>query len=169
MARMKKVFLYIMILVGFFIYTTVMSKWTAKSLVEEIKDIEILTESPIITVDNCEAGKYSGNVNGTVRNNTGKHIEKALLKIDLYDNTNRYIGTKYEELKYFNVNELLKFDTTFKFEDVKALKLSVVYDETQVEQISNQKSDWPFGDIMTQKNLGIALPVVAGMLLFIIF
>lgn len=168
MERMKIVFLYIMILIGFFIYSTVMSNWTVKSLTEEITNIEVLTESPIIAVDNCEAGKFRGNINGTIRNNTGKHIEKIFLKIDLYDYKDTYIGTQYEEIKYFNVNELFKFDTTFKFEDVKAVKLSVVHEEEQIKEISNQSSEWSFGDVMTEENLGIALPVVGGMLLFII-
>ena len=129
MARMKRFLLYLILFIGFFIYTTIASNLIVKDLNEPITNIEILTESPIITVDNCEAGKFRGNINGTVRNNTGKHIEKAFLKLDLYDDSDRNIGTKYEELKYFNVNELLKFDATFKFEDVKAVKLSIVYEE----------------------------------------
>lgn len=148
MARMKTFLLYLILFVSFFIFSSIISNWAVKGLNETITDIEILTKTPIITVDNCEAGKYSGNISGTVRNDTGKHIEKAFLKIDLYNQSNRYIGTKYEELRYFNVNELLKFNTKFKFEDVKAIKLSVVYEENQVEQISNKNSNWSFGNIM---------------------
>lgn len=169
MARMKRFLLYLILFVSFFIFTTIISSWTVKSLKETIADIEILTESPIISVDNCETGKYSGKINGTVRNNTDKHIEKAFLKIDFYDKSERYIGTKYEELKYFNVNEILKFDTNFKFEDVNALKLSVVYEEAQVEQISNKNSNWSFEEIFTKENLDLALPIVGGMTLFVIF
>ena len=168
MARMKRFLLYLIIFVALYIYTTAISNWGAKTLTGPIEDIEILTEYPIITVDNCVAGKYSGNISGTVRNNTGKHIEKAYLKLDFYNNQQKYIGSKYEELKYFNVNELLKFDTTFKGKDVKALKLSVVYERTQVEQISEQSVDWSFGNIMTKENLNIALPIVSGMLLYYI-
>lgn len=148
MARMKTFLLYLILFVSFFIFSSVISNWAVKGLNEKITDIEILTKTPIIAVDNCETGKYSGNISGTVRNDTGKHIEKAFLKIDLYNQSNRYIGTKYEELRYFNVNELLKFSTKFRFEDVEAIKLSVVYDERQVEQISNQNSNWSFGNIM---------------------
>lgn len=169
MARLKKNMLYLTLFVGFFIYTTIMSNWIVKDLNQKITDIQVLDKSPIITVDNCEAGKYSGKINGTVRNNTGKHIEKALLKIDLYDSDNRYIGTKYDELKYFNVNELLKFDTTFKFEDVKAVKLSVVYDEISVQKVSNKNSENYFDSIMTKENIEIAIPIVAGLTLFVIF
>ncbi|MBQ6991895.1 MAG: hypothetical protein IJN50_03140 [Clostridia bacterium] len=128
MARMKTFLLYLILFVSFFIFSSVISNWAVKGLKEKITDIEILTKTPIIAVDNCETGKYSGNISGTVRNDTGKHIEKAFLKIDLYNQSNRYIGTKYEELRYFNVNELLKFNAKFRFEDVKAIKLSVVYE-----------------------------------------
>ena len=41
--------------------------------------------------------------------------------------------------------------------------------ENQVEQISNQNYTWSFGGIVTEENLGIALPVVAGMMLFVMF
>ncbi len=168
MARMMRFLLYLIIFFAFFIYVTVISNVGVKGLVEDIQNIELLTESPIITVDKCEAGKYSGHIEGTIRNDTGKHIEKIYLQIDMYDNKQRYVGTKYEELKYFNVNEIVKFDTTFKAEDVKSLKLNVVYDEAQVKQVSEQNNDWSFGNTMTEENINLALPIVAGMMIFLI-
>ena len=147
MARMKRFLLYLIIFVALYIYTTAISNWGAKTLTGPIEDIEILTEYPIITVDNCVAGKYSGNISGTVRNNTGKHIEKAYLKLDFYNNQQKYIGSKYEELKYFNVNEQIPFDITVNCRDIHKVVISLVDESVKNEYVNNNSNILPEVDI----------------------
>ena len=126
MARMKKFLFYLIIFVAFFIYTSLMTKLALKNIYQKNVNVDILTESPVITVHNCETGNNSGLISGIVRNDTENYIEKAILCVDLYDE-NGLVKTLTEELKYFHNNESIKFDLSFNEKNINSIKLSVEY------------------------------------------
>jgi transcriptional accessory protein Tex/SPT6 len=121
-----------------------MSNWIVKDLNQKITDIQVLDKSPIITVDNCEAGKYSGKINGTVRNvidfgvfvDIGVHQDGLVHISQISDN---YIKHPSDVLK---VGDLVKVKVLGV--DTVKKKISLTMKTTELPHgiaVGNQKTD----------------------------
>jgi len=143
MDRLKTFGMYILIIIVIYIFVSLASYGFIVKAYKDINEYEILTTSPKIEIIDSEATYVNGYVVAKVTNNTGKEINKAYIKLDLYTENDNYLGTKYNEINDFSNNEILEVKTNFKFNGVENYKISVVdsiaagtlYDEN--EEITN--------------------------------
>ena len=88
------------------------------------------TEKPVIEVTECTSNNKKGILKGTVTNDAEVLINVIYVKAEFYDENNNILGTKYSEIKYFNVGEKAKFEIEFDYENVS--KVNVTATETNV-------------------------------------
>lgn len=87
---------------------------------EEAITCIVQTEKPIINVT-----EYSkGILKGTVKNDSGILINVIYVKAEFYDENNNLLGTKYSEVKYFNVGEKAKFEIEFNYKNVSKVNVT---------------------------------------------
>lgn len=82
--------------------------------------IQAQTTSPAIQINQCTNKK----IIGTATNDTKVLINVIYIRADFYDENNNLIGTKYHEIKYFNVGEKAKFEIDFTYENVSRINIT---------------------------------------------
>lgn len=84
-----------------------------------------------IAINNAEATKVNGRINGTVTNSEENNISGKYLKIDLYAESGNILGTKYLDIGNLEVNQKKNFETYFKIQDVKSYDVSIVDEKVE--------------------------------------
>ena len=126
MVRMKKFFVYFILFVALFLFINLFTELQMKEKYRTITNHEILVKSPKVTITESKA-KYSyGYIKGNILNDTKEHIKDKFLQFDFYDKDGIYVGTEYKEIKYFNVEESIKFEINYEYVNVNKIKISFV-------------------------------------------
>ena len=140
MERMKTLLKYLVI---FVIIYVIFDFFTYKYLVNAYKNIrtyEIIGDAPSVEIKEAKATAVNGNIVAYVKNNTGANIDKTNVKIDLYNSRGNNVGTKYVELKNFNVDEVREFKASFRATNVSHFEISFT-DEDVEEEINEQAKE----------------------------
>lgn len=96
------------------------------------KDIARKNEiSNQIVVNNAEATKVNGRINGTVTNSEDNDLSGKFLKVDLYAESGNLLGTNFLEIGNMGTDETKNFETYFKIQDVKAYDITIVDEKTE--------------------------------------
>ena len=74
----------------------------------------------------CASNNKNGILKGTVTNDSEVLINVIYVKAEFYDENNNLLGTKYSEIKYFNVGEKAKFEIEFSSKNVTYVKITSV-------------------------------------------
>ena len=129
MERMKTFFKYLLLFIIFYIFVSIMSYLFVKSAYKEIYNYEIETESPKITIKESKATSANGYIVGTIKNDTGKLIDKINLKVNFYSPRGINLGTKVAKIENFKENELKEFRINYEFNNVKSYNVSLTTDD----------------------------------------
>jgi len=152
MARMKTFFIYLILFVAFYLLTDILIYFSTKDNYKDLTNYEITVSSPEIQITEYKASYSKGHISGIATNNTDKLIDKIILKFDFYNDNGSYMGTKYEEMKYFNIGENIKFTVNFGYEKVESVKISLAdeipssIDITDAKQVVEKW--WPFAGLI---------------------
>lgn len=133
MARLKYFRLWIILIIVFFIYSTVITNLLLKDTYKQIYG-EVIPNSPKIEVTEAKAGKNSGEIKGTIENNTEEYIEKIYIKIDLYSKYDTKNGTKYIEINDLEENEKREFSSELDFKNIDKYEVSYVEEILEEEK-----------------------------------
>lgn len=87
-----------------------------------------------ISVNNAEATRVNGRINGIVTNSEDNNLSGKYLKVDLYSERGNLLGTNYLEIGNLDANKTKDFETYFKIQDVKSYNISVVDEKTEKVQ-----------------------------------
>lgn len=79
-----------------------------------------------IQVEYAQATKVNGRILGKVINDKDNDIQGKYIKVDIYNNRNELVGTKYIEINKIDINETKKFAVFFKKNSVKYCEISIV-------------------------------------------
>ena len=129
MKTMKKFWMYfINFIVLFLLVSGLMYLGTMNNDKKEEQVIKCFTQttSPVIEITECK----DGILKGTIKNDTNILINVVYVKAEFYDKDNNLLGTKYSEIKYFNVGEKAKFEIEYSSENVTNVNVTSV--ETKV-------------------------------------
>lgn len=126
MKRTKTLFIYLVLFIAMYLIVDILVYFATKDNYKDLNNYEIAFSIPKINITEYEATYSKGHIEGTITNNTDSLIDSMILKFDFYNKKGTYLGTKYHEVKYFNVGEKSKFDVNFWFEKVDNVKISVV-------------------------------------------
>ncbi len=126
MKTMKKFWKYFLNFIVLFLLVTGLSYWgtTIYTKNEEEhntpKTYIAQESSPVIEIKECTNKK----ITGTATNDMNILINVIYIKADFYDKNNKLLGTKYDEIKYFNVGEKAKFEIEFNYKNVTRVEIT---------------------------------------------
>lgn len=162
MQKMKKFFIYFLMLIALYIFVTVLTNF---EMTERFKDItnncKITIASPKIEIEECKATHSQVYLKGKITNDTGEHIPIKYLQIDIYNENDTYLGTEFKELKYFNVNETINFDINYQYNNVDKLVFGIT-DKTIQEKEDKKENTIAGVQIepeITEETIRIAKPI----------
>lgn len=157
MARMKKFLLYLVLFILLYCTVNILTYLSMKNTYKDLKCEKENDTAFTINIEEAKTAYSNGYVNGSVTNNSGKLIDLNYVKLDLYKN-NIYIGTKYKEIKYFNVGETTKFSVDYKYTKIDSAKISIA-DELPEGYDENDDSTFGIKLNMTDEQKQIAIPI----------
>lgn len=112
------------------------------NLYKNITQYEILANSPEITILESKGTYINGYVLGTVKNDTGSDIDQKYIKIDFYNKSEHYMGTKDVKLSNFKNGETLEFKANFKYENIASYKVSFEDTPTVLSENDSDYTTW---------------------------
>lgn len=125
MSRMKTFFKYFLAIIIVYIIVDLGSFYVLKSTYLT-KDYSVEESILDVQVTEAKATYLNGYVNGTVKNNTDTAVTNKYLKIDSYSKRGVLLGTKYVKLNDLNPSEETQFNSSFNYEQIDNLKISVI-------------------------------------------
>lgn len=161
MGTIKKFWIYLALFVAFFAYTEFLVYAAMKDNYRDITNYEVKIDSPEIEVTESRATRTHGNIKGSVTNNTGEFMPLKYLQINLYDKNDVYLGSEYKELKYFNINETIKFDIDYRYNNVDKITLKLT------DEISKNENNYFLNNI-EDETLKLAIPIAGFLALYVL-
>ena len=164
METIKKFRTYLLIFVAIFLFVELFTNLSMKEKFVNITNHEINVTSLKVNITESKASYSRGYIKGNITNDTGEHIKDKYLQFDFYDEDGIYVGTESQEIKYFNVEEKISFEIDYEFQNVKKIKIDLV---DEVVKPKNKLLEGLNSQI-EEKNLKIAIPIVAVLMLYVI-
>lgn len=135
MKRLKTFGKYLLWLIAFYIFSTILSvafiSTTYNKIEGEIYPSDIIN----IKVDNAEATFVNGHIQGTVANITDTDAKAKYVKIDLFSKNNNRILSKYIEIDELLSGQTKNFTINFEAENIKTYKISVTDEYENAENV----------------------------------
>ncbi len=138
--RIKVFLCYFLIFIAFFIFSDIMIYLYTKSAFKPIENYQIQSTSPEITVSLAEASQASGNIKGTIKNNTEEELINKYIKLDFYTPRDVNVGTKYIKVDKLEKDEERNYELGFRYSNVSSVKISVV-DEEQAKNATTEERE----------------------------
>ena len=133
MLKLKNYFIFLILFICIFLYVGFCTNFLIKKNYIDISNYTINVDSPIICVEESKASYSKGYIKGFAINDTGEHIKDKYLQFDFYNKNGTYLGTKAQEIKFFNVGEKIKFDIKYEFRNTNIIKISFVDKINEIE------------------------------------
>ena len=134
MARMKKFFIYLLVVVAVYFFVDFTSFAYIKTTYEDLTDISIELNNPKIKITESKATYINGYIKGTLLNNEDYTIDKKYVKFEFFSSNNICLGKKYIKLEKFTPNEEKEFEVRFNLENVKSYKISLADENENISE-----------------------------------
>lgn len=131
MSRVKKFAKYAIWLILFWILSDILIYYGINSTYKTISPKNQQTSQ--ISVNDAEATKVNGRINGTVTNSEENDLSGKYLKVDLYAESGNLLGTNYLSIGKLEAKESKNFETYFKIQDVKFYDISIADEKVEVD------------------------------------
>ena len=149
MARMKTFLIYLLILVAFYIISSILAYWYIQSTYSTIGSHVIEnTNMPNVQVaiDDAQATLVNGYVSGTITNTSEEAINTKYIKFDLFSERGNKILSKYVQIDNLNAGEMQNFKMNFRAENIANCYVEVTdtaeqNENTQIINIDNLAND----------------------------
>lgn len=126
---MKKILKYIILLIVVYLVVELFVALLTKTYYTEMKNYNILVESPKIEITESKVSKNKGYIQGTVTNNTEGLMKNTKIKFDFYNEQGKFVGTEYKIEEILNVGEKVKFDIKYEYKNVAEIRISIIKGE----------------------------------------
>ena len=103
MARMKTFLIYLLILVAFYIVSSLLAYWYIQSTYSTIESHVIENTNIKVEISDAEATLVNGYVSGTITNTSEEAINTKYIKFDLFSERGNKILSKYVTKSYQNM------------------------------------------------------------------
>ena len=131
MDKMKKYFIYILIIVAFAFFSEFLITVGLNSMYHDISNSSELPEG--VKVFEAKSTKGDGRIKGSITNSEDNPVDAKYLKVDLYSERDVHMGTKYVELD--KSKKEIPFDVNFDCENVGYYKVAYTNEEPPKGQI----------------------------------
>lgn len=126
---MKKILKYIILLIVVYLVVELFVALLTKTYYTEMKNYNILVESPKIEITESKVSKNKGYIQGTVTNDTEGLMKNTKIKFDFYNEQGKFVGTEYKIEEILNVGEKVKFDIKYEYKNVAEIRISIIKGE----------------------------------------
>lgn len=130
MKRMKTLTLYVLAIIGFFLFSQFLINVSLESSYRKIARRDNLSQ---VAIDQAEATIVNGRIKGTISNPEDNPINGKYLKFDFYSPRDVLMGTKYIDVSNIQKNQKQELEMYFKLENVNYYNISVVDEKTDKE------------------------------------
>ena len=155
MSRLKTFLIYVLILVGFIIFSEFLINVSLNSSYHQIGRKDNLEQ---VVINQAEATKLNLRVKGTITNLEGNPITLKYVRIDFYSERDNIVGTKYIDVSNLKQNESMDFQIYLRLDDVTHYEVSFTNNK-DTEEIDMPQSD------MSRKDLFVISALTVLMLL----
>ena len=135
MGRMKTFGKYLLLLVAFYIVSSIMAFFAIKTTYADMSGNIATDEYLQINVDEAKSTMVNGYVTGTLKNKTEQEINSKYVKIEFYSAKKNKILTEYIKIDELAVGESKKFTVNFRGENIKSFNVIVT------GEYSNEESE----------------------------
>lgn len=153
MARLKTFLIYLLILVGFIVFSEFLINVSLNSSYGTIGRKDNLSQ---VIVYQAEATKVNARIKGEINNSKENPITSKYIKIDIYSNRDNIVGTKYIDISSLKENESQEFSLYFKAEDVSYYEVTAVDEKTE-EDLNILPKDMSKSDILVLTTLSLLI------------
>ena len=126
MDSLKKLLIFFLIIIGFFIFSNFL---IYVGLNSSYRDIERKDNVEDVQIYQAEATKVNGRIRGLIQNVNGENLNGKYVEVQLYSKRDIFLGREYIQIE--NIEEGPQaFEMLFKLQDVASYGVSIV-DEKQ--------------------------------------
>ena len=140
MSRLKTFGKYILMIVGFYIFSTILSIGFISTTYNEMEENIYPDSSILVKIEEAKSTFVNGYIKGNIKNNTGSDIQSKYVKIELLSKKGNEILTKYIQIDELKAGETKNFTINFEAENIKSFNVKVtddyVYEESDVHLIN---------------------------------
>ena len=156
MKRLKKFFIYFLLIVGFYIISQILISCIINL---RYKNIQATAKDGNTIVVVAEASQIDGIANCKVINLQAEPMENKYLKVDCYSKDNILLGTKYIEMGRIGAKDKKEYEVRFNYKKVKRVETEIVDEIPKSISEEDKKSD--------EKQKGIMLLTAVTFLCFL--
>lgn len=130
MSRVKTLILYVLAIIGFFLFSELLIN---ASLESEYKQIGRKDNINQVIITQAEATKVNGRIKGKIINTEDNSLSGKYLKFDFYSARDVLKGTKYIDVSQLQTNQIEEIEMHFKLEDINYYTVSFADEKTETE------------------------------------
>ena len=130
MSRVKTLILYVLAIIGFFLFSELLIN---ASLESEYKQIGRKDNINQVIITQAEATKVNGRIKGKIINPEDNSLSGKYLKFDFYSARDVLKGTKYIDVSQLQTNQIEEIEMHFKLEDINYYTVSFTDEKTETE------------------------------------
>lgn len=125
MNRLKTFGKYILMLVGFYIFSTILSIGFIATTYNQMEANIYPDSSIVVKVDEAKSTFVNGHIKGKITNSTKTDIQSKYIKFELLSKKGNEILTKYILLDELKAGETKNFTINFEAENIKSFNVKV--------------------------------------------
>ena len=164
MDRLKTFGKYILWIVGFYIFSLVLTYIGFNATYKNIDSFKEIPEQ--INIVLAQSTKVNGRIYGEVTSTADNDLNGKYIKVQIYTRYNNFAGTRYLKIENTQANVPKKFAVNFKAEDIKYYTVEIIdEDEQSAEEI--EKIENLYKDIFTKEE--IKTYVIAWLVIKLLF
>ena len=164
MDRLKTFGKYILWIVGFYIFSLVLTYIGFNATYKNIHSVNKIPEQ--INIVLAQSTKVNGRIYGEVTSTEDNDLNGKYIKVQIYTRYNNFAGTRYLKIENTEPNVPKKFAVNFKAENIKYYTVEIIdEDEQSAEEI--EKIENLYKDIFTKEE--IKTYVIAWLVIKLLF
>ena len=132
MGRLKTIRTYIIWIIAFYIFSSVMIYIGLNATYKNILQKGNLPEQ--VNVDLAQATKVNGRIYGEVTSTIKNDLNGKYIKVEIYDKDVEVVGQKYLKIEGTNINEPKRFKVNFVTDGVKSYKIEILDDTPELQE-----------------------------------
>ena len=134
MKRLKKFLIYLLIIVGFYIFSDFASFAYIKTTYQDLTKFTIEAPNPKVKIYESKATYINGYIKGTLLNNEEQMIENRYVKFEFFSERDIYLGKKYIKIDKLVPNQEKEFEVKFNFENVDHYKITLADENEEIPE-----------------------------------
>ena len=145
MDKMKKYFIYILLIAGLFILSNFLINVGLNSTYQDIKREDNNSQ---IVIYQADATYVNGRIRGILTNPNGEELQGKFLKIELYSKRDILLGKSYIEIKDLKKEETQSFELLFRAKDVESYKVEIVKEKEPGQELEIIPREWTRKEVL---------------------